>query len=54
MWSEALAACRKEGGDLASILNIEEQSFILSQSGYGKCRISHCFIVLYDSNLNKS
>ncbi|XP_047424697.1 macrophage mannose receptor 1 [Mugil cephalus] len=34
MWKDALAACRKEGGDLASIHNIEEQSFILSQSGY--------------------
>ncbi|XP_028289877.1 macrophage mannose receptor 1 isoform X2 [Gouania willdenowi] len=34
MWREALAACRKEGADLASILNIEEQSFILSQTGY--------------------
>uniref|UniRef100_A0AAQ6AA14 Macrophage mannose receptor 1 n=1 Tax=Amphiprion ocellaris TaxID=80972 RepID=A0AAQ6AA14_AMPOC len=34
MWSDALAACRKEGGDLASIHNIEEQSFIISQSGY--------------------
>ncbi|KAM7369802.1 hypothetical protein PAMP_011093 [Pampus punctatissimus] len=34
MWSDALAACRKEGGDLASIQNIEEQSFIISQSGY--------------------
>ncbi|KAL4001160.1 hepatocyte growth factor activator [Sarotherodon galilaeus] len=34
MWSNALAACRKEGGDLASIHNIEEQSFIISQSGY--------------------
>lgn len=34
MWRDALAACHKEGGDLASIHNIEEQSFILSQSGY--------------------
>lgn len=34
MWSDALAACHKEGGDLASIQNIEEQSFIISQSGY--------------------
>ncbi|XP_008296580.1 macrophage mannose receptor 1 [Stegastes partitus] len=34
MWSDALAACRKEGADLASIHNIEEQSFIISQSGY--------------------
>ena len=36
MWREALAACHKEGGDLASIHNIEEQSFIISQSGYCK------------------
>ncbi|XP_074478489.1 macrophage mannose receptor 1 [Sebastes fasciatus] len=34
MWKDALAACRKEGGDLASIHNIEEQSFVISQSGY--------------------
>ncbi|XP_041824858.1 macrophage mannose receptor 1 [Melanotaenia boesemani] len=34
MWSDALAACRKEEGDLASIHNIEEQSFIISQTGY--------------------
>ncbi|KAM3593597.1 uncharacterized protein V6R79_016732 [Siganus canaliculatus] len=34
MWSEALSACHKEGGDLASIQNIEEQSFIISQSGF--------------------
>ncbi|XP_067107531.1 macrophage mannose receptor 1 [Osmerus mordax] len=34
MWREALTACHKEGGDLASIHNIEEQSFIISQSGY--------------------
>ncbi|XP_073344522.1 macrophage mannose receptor 1 [Pagrus major] len=34
MWRDALAACHKEGGDLASIQNIEEQSFIISQSGY--------------------
>ncbi|XP_010742418.3 macrophage mannose receptor 1 [Larimichthys crocea] len=34
MWRDALAACHKEGGDLASILNIEEQSFIISQTGY--------------------
>ncbi|XP_010904068.2 macrophage mannose receptor 1 [Esox lucius] len=34
MWREALAACHKDGGDLASIHNIEEQSFIISQTGY--------------------
>ncbi|XP_050971124.1 macrophage mannose receptor 1 [Labeo rohita] len=34
MWSNALAACHKEGADLASIHNIEEHSFIISQSGY--------------------
>lgn len=37
MWRDALAACHKDGGDLASIHNIEEQSFIFSQSGYCKC-----------------
>ncbi|XP_041817070.1 macrophage mannose receptor 1 [Chelmon rostratus] len=34
MWRDALAACRTQGGDLASIHNIEEQSFVISQSGY--------------------
>ncbi|XP_051524380.1 macrophage mannose receptor 1-like isoform X1 [Myxocyprinus asiaticus] len=34
MWSAALVACHKEGGDLVSIHNIEEHSFIISQSGY--------------------
>ncbi|KAJ8010370.1 hypothetical protein DPEC_G00074360 [Dallia pectoralis] len=34
MWRDALTACHKDGGDLASIHNIEEQSFILSQTGY--------------------
>uniref|UniRef100_A0A3Q3KI97 C-type lectin domain-containing protein n=1 Tax=Monopterus albus TaxID=43700 RepID=A0A3Q3KI97_MONAL len=34
MWRDALAACHREGGDLASIHNIEEQSFIISQTGY--------------------
>lgn len=41
MWGDALAACHKEGADLASIHNIEEQSFIISQSGYCKCAICH-------------
>lgn len=43
MWKDALAACHKEGGDLASINNIEEQSFIISQSGYCECAISLFF-----------
>ncbi|XP_034562096.1 macrophage mannose receptor 1 [Notolabrus celidotus] len=34
MWKDALAACHKMGGDLASVHNIEEQSFMISQSGY--------------------
>ncbi|XP_051944921.1 macrophage mannose receptor 1-like [Xyrauchen texanus] len=34
MWSAALAACHRGGGDLVSIHNIEEHSFIISQSGY--------------------
>lgn len=33
---DALIACRKEGGDLASIHTIEEFDFIISQLGYGK------------------
>ncbi|XP_030635018.1 macrophage mannose receptor 1 [Chanos chanos] len=34
LWSDALAACRKDEADLASIHNIEEHSFIISQCGY--------------------
>ncbi|CAM4532936.1 unnamed protein product [Leuciscus chuanchicus] len=33
-WSNALAACHREGADLASVHNIEEHSFIISQTGY--------------------
>lgn len=35
-WSGALSACQKAGGDLASIHNIEEHSFVISQLGYRK------------------
>uniref|UniRef100_UPI00398E69AD macrophage mannose receptor 1-like n=1 Tax=Pristiophorus japonicus TaxID=55135 RepID=UPI00398E69AD len=33
-WQESLTACRKEEGDLVSIHNIEEHSFIITQLGY--------------------
>ncbi|XP_042353414.1 macrophage mannose receptor 1-like [Plectropomus leopardus] len=33
-WSDAQKACRKDGGDLVSIRNIEDQSFVISQLGY--------------------
>ncbi|KAM3850435.1 macrophage mannose receptor 1-like [Diretmus argenteus] len=33
-WPEAQTECRKEGGDLASIHNVEDQSFVISQLGY--------------------
>ncbi|KAM4552771.1 macrophage mannose receptor 1-like [Odontesthes bonariensis] len=33
-WSDAQLACRREGGDLVSIRNVEDQSFIVSQLGY--------------------
>uniref|UniRef100_A0A7N6C4I5 Mannose receptor, C type 1b n=1 Tax=Anabas testudineus TaxID=64144 RepID=A0A7N6C4I5_ANATE len=33
-WSEAQRQCRSEGGDLVSIRNVEDQSFIISQLGY--------------------
>ena len=34
-WSDAQTECRKEGGDLASVHNIEDHSFVVSQLGYG-------------------
>lgn len=34
-WSDAQRECRKEGGDLASLRNVEDQSFAISQLGYG-------------------
>ncbi|KAL0967012.1 hypothetical protein UPYG_G00303410 [Umbra pygmaea] len=33
-WKEAKTDCRKDEGDLASIHNIEQQSFVMSQLGY--------------------
>ncbi|ROL48296.1 Macrophage mannose receptor 1 [Anabarilius grahami] len=33
-WSDALAACHRDGADLASVHNIEEHSFIITQTGY--------------------
>ncbi|KAL0967023.1 hypothetical protein UPYG_G00303570 [Umbra pygmaea] len=33
-WKEAKTECRKDEGDLASIHNIEQQSFVMSQLGY--------------------
>ncbi|XP_072544235.1 macrophage mannose receptor 1-like [Salminus brasiliensis] len=35
-WLEARDACRREGGDLLSVLSVEEQSFTISQLGYTK------------------
>lgn len=34
-WSNAQKECRKEGGDLVSVHNVEEQSFVISQLGFG-------------------
>ncbi|XP_053185960.1 macrophage mannose receptor 1-like [Scomber japonicus] len=34
-WTDAQRECRKEGGDLVSIANVEDQSFVISQLGYG-------------------
>ncbi|XP_068593729.1 macrophage mannose receptor 1b [Cebidichthys violaceus] len=33
-WSDARKECRKEGGDLVNIRNVEDQSFVVSQLGY--------------------
>ncbi|XP_077159816.1 macrophage mannose receptor 1-like [Paroedura picta] len=33
-WNDAQSACRNQGGELASIHNIEEHSFAISQLGY--------------------
>uniref|UniRef100_A0A3Q3W752 Mannose receptor, C type 1b n=1 Tax=Mola mola TaxID=94237 RepID=A0A3Q3W752_MOLML len=33
-WTDAQKECRKDGGDLVSIHNVEEQSFVISQLGY--------------------
>ncbi|KAM8728446.1 macrophage mannose receptor 1-like [Acanthopagrus schlegelii] len=33
-WTDAQRACRKEGGDLVSLRNVEDQSFVISQLGY--------------------
>uniref|UniRef100_A0A3Q3W748 Uncharacterized protein n=1 Tax=Mola mola TaxID=94237 RepID=A0A3Q3W748_MOLML len=33
-WSNAQKVCRKEGGDLVSIRNVEDQSFVISQLGF--------------------
>ncbi|XP_066537428.1 macrophage mannose receptor 1-like isoform X2 [Hoplias malabaricus] len=35
-WLEAKDTCRREGGDLLSVLSVEEQSFVISQLGYLK------------------
>uniref|UniRef100_G1N6I5 Macrophage mannose receptor 1 n=1 Tax=Meleagris gallopavo TaxID=9103 RepID=G1N6I5_MELGA len=34
IWKQAQSSCRKEDGDLTSIHNVEEYSFIVSQLGY--------------------
>lgn len=34
-WLNAQKECRKEEGDLVSIRNVEDQSFVISQLGYG-------------------
>ncbi|MEQ2230674.1 hypothetical protein ILYODFUR_031887, partial [Ilyodon furcidens] len=33
-WPDAQRECRKEGGDLINIQNVEDQSFVISQLGY--------------------
>uniref|UniRef100_A0A8C9WWP9 Mannose receptor, C type 1b n=1 Tax=Sander lucioperca TaxID=283035 RepID=A0A8C9WWP9_SANLU len=33
-WDDAQRECRNEGGDLVSIHNVEDQSFVISQLGY--------------------
>uniref|UniRef100_A0A8B9LX51 Mannose receptor, C type 1a n=1 Tax=Astyanax mexicanus TaxID=7994 RepID=A0A8B9LX51_ASTMX len=48
MWRDALSACHKDGAELASIHNIEEHSFIISQSGYSKTPTDEIWIGLND------
>lgn len=36
IWKQAQSSCRKEDGDLTSIHNVEEYSFIVSQLGYSE------------------
>lgn len=48
IWKEAQSSCRREDGELASIHNIEEYSFTVSQLGYSEysCR-SLFYLELY-------
>lgn len=44
IWKEAQSSCRKEDGDLASIHNIEEYSFTVSQLGYSEYSCTSLFL----------
>ncbi|XP_068197546.1 macrophage mannose receptor 1-like isoform X2 [Antennarius striatus] len=48
-WSDAKTECRKEGGDLVSIRNVEDQSFVISQLGYAST--DELWIGLNDINI---
>ncbi|NXA31875.1 MRC1 protein, partial [Eudromia elegans] len=45
-WKEGLTSCQKEKGNLASIHNREEHSFIVSQLGYSESFLLLCLHVL--------
>ncbi|XP_047445681.1 macrophage mannose receptor 1-like isoform X2 [Mugil cephalus] len=48
-WLNAQTECRKEGGELVSIRNVEDQSFVISQLGYGAT--DELWIGLNDRNM---
>lgn len=47
IWKDALTSCRKEDGDLASIHNVEEYSFVISQLGYREYFFTIAYVFVY-------
>lgn len=50
MWKDALTFCRKEDGDLASIHNVEEYSFVISRLGYREYFFSITCMYIYQES----